>query len=165
MTDMILTRWWEKNWPDASRLAGESDLVRVESLHDRAPRHLVARFSCKGLVREADRRVVEADHFEVGIWIPPDYQIRADTRQVFTVLWPLNVWHPNILGPFLCAGHLHPGMSIVDLLYQVYEILTYHNFAPNDALNPDAAAWARQPDNRARFPIDRRPLKRRKLSA
>jgi hypothetical protein len=55
-------------------------------------------------------------------------------------------------------------MPLVDLLYQVYEILTYQKLTPreDDALNKEACHWARA--NQKRFPIDRRPLKRRSLA-
>ena len=65
--------------------------------------------------------------------------------------------------PFICPGRIVPGMSLVDLLYQVYEILTYQKLTTHDALNREAAAWARA--NQGRFPTDRRPLKRRPARA
>ena len=78
---------------------------------------------------------------------------------------PPNVWHPNIAhaAPFICVGRLGPGTPLVDLLYQCYEVLTYFRFNPreDDCLNPAACAWARQ--NADRFPLDDRPLKRRRI--
>ena len=77
------------------------------------------------------------------------------------LLGPLNVVHPNLAPPLACIGHIPPGFSLVDLLYQVYEILTYEKWAAHDFLNAEAAVWARQ--NHQIFPLDRRPLKRRPL--
>ena len=51
----------------------------------------------------------------------------------------------------------------MDLIYQVFEIITYHKvtMTEKDALNWEACAWARQ--HKDRFPIDSRPLRRRAL--
>ena len=56
---------------------------------------------------------------------------------------------------------MQPGTPLVDLIYQLYEIITYHNveMRENNALNLEACSWARS--NLDRFPIDRRPLRRR----
>src|SRR5262249_4898671 len=77
------------------------------------------------------------------------------------VFQPLNVWHPNVLGALLCVGKMATGVQLKDLIHQIYEILTYQNWASHDGLNLDAMQWAR--NNQAQFPIDRRPLKRRAL--
>ncbi|MCZ6695710.1 MAG: hypothetical protein O7A63_04125, partial [Acidobacteria bacterium] len=57
-------------------------------------------------------------------------------------------------------GWLKPGTSLVDLLMQCFEIITYNNFntVEKNALNSEACCWARQ--NRKDLPIDTRPLKR-----
>ncbi len=60
----------------------------------------------------------------------------------------------------ICVGHVQPGIGLVDLLYQVWEVLTYRRVVmrEDDALNADACRWARS--NQARFPTDGRPFKR-----
>jgi ubiquitin-protein ligase len=75
------------------------------------------------------------------------------------------IWHPNVSAdlPLICIGHLTPGTSLVDILYQVYDILTYQKYNPreDDCLNRGACSWAREREHQ--FPIDGRPLKRRSL--
>jgi hypothetical protein len=75
------------------------------------------------------------------------------------------VFHPNISDklPFICVGKLAPNTPLVDILYQCFEIITYNKVTmrEDDALNMQACVWARE--NQHRFPIDRRPLKRRTL--
>ena len=161
MTNQILESWWTTNIAAAYELASASDRLELQPMHDTMPRHLVAHYRCKGLVRSGSGRIEIADYFVVGMRFPEDYLHRAETFEVLTWLHPLNVWHPNIRPPGICAGHLSPGMAITDLLYQVFEIITYRNFASGDGLNGDACVWARQPENQRRFPIDRRPLRRR----
>jgi hypothetical protein len=53
-------------------------------------------------------------------------------------------------------------MSLVDLLFQCFEVITYQKVTmrEDDALNHAACAWARE--HQQRFPIDRRPLKWRR---
>lgn len=47
----------------------------------------------------------------------------------------------------------------MDLLYLCFEMITYHNWASHDAVNLEAAQWAR--NHQDLFPVDCRPLKRR----
>ena len=75
-------------------------------------------------------------------------------------------WHPNISAraPFICIGRIAPGMSLTDIIHQLYEIICYQRYTPNefDSLNKDCCSWARA--NSDRFPTDSRPLKRRTLN-
>jgi hypothetical protein len=81
---------------------------------------------------------------------------------VLTWLAPRDIWHPNISAdaPVICVGRLAPGTALVDLLYQLFEVITWNKVTmrEDDALNRAACQWARR--NGHRFPVDRRPLKR-----
>ena len=57
--------------------------------------------------------------------------------QLLTWIFPHNVRHPNIRPPHICVGHIVPEMEITDLLYQVFDIITYNKWAPGDCLNPE----------------------------
>lgn len=159
--DAFLLRQYE----EGSALAQTSDILRLEPLGAPPPERYVAEFNCKGLVRAPNGDVTEADRFLVGIWFPSDYLRRAEPWQVLTWLGPRRVFHPNIsdVAPFICVGRLVPGTTLVDLLYQCFEIITYKKVTmrEDDALNRMACAWAR--DHQQRFPVDPRPLKRRTL--
>jgi hypothetical protein len=123
-----------------------------------------------GLVLLRSGQVQEARHFQVGIYFPSDYLRRAEPGEVLTWLGPPNIFHPNVrcrdrsmgIGS-ICIGRLTPGMRLVDLLYQCFEIITYNKVTmrEDDALNHAACVWAR--NNQSRFPVDRRPLKRRHM--
>jgi len=156
----ILDSWHERELAVAMSIADQSDLLDLAILPDRSQRALVARYTCKGLVRDGDGQISPAEEFVVGIRIPSDYLQRANTFEILAWLAPLEIWHPNIRPPYLCIGFLSPGMSLVDILYQIFEIITYHKVSPGDYLNEDAAAWARTTDAQRLFPIDTRPLKR-----
>ena len=165
MSDAILRSFLERQFEEGLELARASDLLVLSPLSGSPPNRYVATFHCKGLVRKPDGGIEEANRFNVGIWFPSDYLRRAEPAQVLTWMGPGRVFHPNIsdVAPFICVGRLSPGTPLVDILYQVFEIVTYNKVTmrEDDALNRAACVWAR--DNQHRFPVDSRPLKRRKL--
>ena len=166
MSDPIREAFLLRQYEDGMALARASDLLHLEPLGTVPYDRYVAEFRCKGLVRAHGGDVQEADRFLIGIWFPSDYLRRADPWQVLTWLGPRHVFHPNIsdVAPFICVGRLLPGSTLVDLLYQCFEIITYKKVTmrEDDALNRQACAWARE--HQHRFPIDSRPLKRRSLT-
>jgi hypothetical protein len=161
MRDSVLIAFLERQYDLGRELASRSNLLELFPLGHPPVQYYVARFSCKGLVRSANGTIVEGNRFEVGIHFPLDYLRRVEPGLVLTWLEPHNAFHPNIRAPFICVGRVAPGTGLVDLLYQVYEIITYWKVTmrEDDALNLDACAWARR--NQHRFPVDRRPLKNR----
>ncbi len=164
MNDRVLQGFLQQQFAQGMALADKSDLLELFPMPNGGdpPDHYMVRFGCKGLVRTSGDEVVEAADFRLGIAFPADYLRRVEPAEVLTWFDPPHVWHPNIRPPWICVGHIGPGTELVDLLYQCYEIITYHNWAAHDALNPDAAQWCR--NHQDRFPVDRRPLKRRTLS-
>jgi hypothetical protein len=163
MQDKIFEAFLRRQYEEGLALAEASDLLELMPLDGPPPQHYVAQFRCKGLIRSDRAEVTEANRFDVGIWFPADYLRCAEPFQVLTWLGPHHVFHPNISPPFICIGRLTPGTALVDILYQCFEIITYNKVTmrEDDALNKNACVWAR--NNQQRFPIDRRPLKRRTL--
>jgi ubiquitin-protein ligase len=157
-SDPVFETFLQQQFQQGTALARQSDLVELIPL---ALDRYVAQYRCKGLVRGPSGEIVEASEFAVGIWFHADYLWEVRPAYLLTWLHPHEVWHPNIRSPGICIGHIAPGMEIADLLYQCFEIITYHNWSAHDPLNPDAAQWAR--NNQSRFPIDERPLKRRAI--
>jgi hypothetical protein len=163
--DKPLLGFLEHQYREAMAFAAESDLLDLEPLPGSPPSRYLAHFTCTGLVH-AGSDIVEWNHFVVGIWFPSVYLRRVNPVQVVSWLAPNEIWHPNIGGsprPHICLGTIRPGSSLVDLLIQCWELITYHQCTmdENDALNWDACRWARH--NTHRFPVDKRPLKRRAL--
>jgi hypothetical protein len=165
MTDRIFDTFLRRQYDEGLALAADSDLVRILPIGDPADRFVVA-LGCKGLVQDSPHHIHEAEHFEVGVWFPADYLRSADPFRVVTWFGPLNTWHPNIAfgAPAICIGHLSSGTGLVDIIYQVFEIVTWAKVTmrEDDALNKEACQWAR--GHLDRFPVDRRPLKRRQLN-
>lgn len=161
MNDKIFEAFLQRQLTDGMALTEASDILDLTPVHGSPPQHYIAEFQCHGLAWR-DGQVVEADYFAIGLSFPLDYLRRpANPAQILTWLAPKQVWHPNIAPPVICVGRIPPGTGLVDLLYQIFEIITYQKVTPreDDALNKAACAWARH--NMDRFPIDPRPLKRR----
>ncbi len=162
MTDRVLSAFLARQQKEGLALAGDSDLLQLFPLGNSADRY-IAQFTCAGLVQRQPNQIVKSHLFDVGIWFPSNYLRDADPFRVITWLGPRNIWHPNIsdAAPLMCIGRLTPGTGLVDILYQVFEIITWNKVTmrEDDALNRAACQWARQ--HQDRIPVDRRPLKRR----
>jgi hypothetical protein len=162
MSDEILRSFLEHQAREAGRLVAASDLLELQPVEGDPPRRYIARFRARGLVRDPSGEIGESDLCDIGIWLPDDYLRRADARQVLTYLGPSpRPWHPNIAPPFICMS-VRPATPLVDLLYALFELWTWNLRATHDPLNWEAASWALSQDP-ARFPVDRRPLRRRRL--
>jgi hypothetical protein len=157
--DKIFGKWADAQGEQVASLSESSDVVEVIPVHRQL---FIARFHCKGLVREDGGEVSVGDLFEVGYRFAEDYLRRVNPAEVVTWLRPGNVFHPNIMPPFCCLGSIAPGTSLVELIYRTYEVISYQNVMPDerDALNVSACSWARK--HQHRFPLDDRPLKRRR---
>jgi ubiquitin-protein ligase len=162
--DPILRAFLERQAEEGRALARASDILDLDCLP--GGQHFIATYHCRGLVKDPAGAVREAGAFHVGITFPAGYLRNVNPPEILTLLGPLNTYHPNLTfgGPFICIGHIVPGMQLVDILYQIYEVLSYQRVTPREdnALNREACRWARA--NQARFPIDPRPLKRRALA-
>jgi hypothetical protein len=158
-----LRAFCERQCEEGAALAQASDILELDCMD--TGQHHIAHYACRGLVKDKDGVVREADSFHVGFYFSADYLRSVNPYEVVTLFGPPNTYHPNIAfgAPFICVGHIAPGTRLVDLLYQVYEILSWQRLTPreDDALNKDACRFARE--NQHRFPIDRRPLKRRAI--
>jgi hypothetical protein len=162
MTDRILNAFLAQQAHDGGALAASSDLLDLTPLSPALNRY-IARFTCTGLVRAESGAITEANEFYAGIRFPNDYLRLADPFTVLAWLGPRAIWHPNIAvdAPVICVGRLNPGTGLVDILYQIFDIITWRKVTmrEDDALNKEACEWARRHPGRG--PVDNRPLKRR----
>ena len=161
--DPVYQGFMESQLAEGMALPEASDILDLH-VCPMAPPNFVAEFHCKGLTREDAGEIREANEsFMVGVWFPDDYLRRASTFDVLRMLTP-GVWHPNVRDHLICIGALTAGTPLVDILHRTYEVLTYQlcNPVENNSLNKAACAWARR--NQQMFPVDGRPLKRRRLA-
>jgi len=166
MNDPIYARFLKQQELDAVTLAASTDRLSLVPVSGKPTTHYLAELRCRGLAKSPDGRIVEHDLWAFGISFPADYLRRAvPSPQVLTYLGPHpEPWHPNLRGPIVCL-HLQPGTPLVDLVYSLYELVTWNLYSTSDeGLNHGAAQWARH-EPASRFPVDRRPLKRPSLAA
>ncbi len=160
MNDRIFTAFLERQYVDGMALAAASDILRLVPAAGDPPHRYLAEFRCTGLVTTEQGAIETADRALCGIWFPSDYLHTADPFLVLQWLAPSRPFHPNVAAhaPFICAGRIRAGTPLVDLIFQLYEIITYSRVTmrEDDCLNRDACAWARR--NQHRFPFDRRSL-------
>ena len=172
MSDRIFEIFLNRQLEEGLELAATSDIVDLLPVDGPPPQHYIADFHCRGLVRSKEGAIREWDRFTVGIYFPADYLRAVDPFSILRWFGPptrehpdIFAWHPNISNraPFICVGKIAPGMSLTDLLHQLYEIISYQRYTPNefDSLNKDWCSWTRT--NAGLFPIDSRPLKRRNI--
>ena len=158
MNDQVLENFLHDQFQRATALAAASDILSIMHEGSQLPQRYVARFTCRSLIKtQFGEPHVEDSHYDFGIYIPDDYLRSPEIKQVVTVFRPWTIYHPNVAGPFICLGRLTGGTPLDDIIYQIFEIITYQEWNANDSLNHDAAEWART--NQDRFPVDRRPLK------
>ncbi|MCL4180048.1 MAG: hypothetical protein KJ072_20160 [Verrucomicrobia bacterium] len=162
-TDPVFGDFLGRQCQEGMALARNSDLLELMPLDGLRSSRYLAEFRCRGLIEDERGAIVDYDRFAVGIWFPEDYLRRVDLSQVVTYLGPApRPWHPNINGPFICL-HITPGTPLVDILYGCFELFTWNlKYTGDEGLNHAAAQWARRQEP-ARFPLDRRPLRRRAL--
>ncbi len=156
MSDAIRASWLQSQYVEAMTFARHSDVLSLAPVAGAPPYKYIAEFRCKGLCATSEGVSVIDQHL-VGILFPDQYLRRnCSPGQILTWLEPDTEFHPNISPPFCCVGHIAPGMSLLSLLHQLYQMITWQRFTAreDDALNRHACSWARR--HLDRFPIDPR---------
>lgn len=154
--DNVLNDFLDTQRQEIYALAAESDLLNVHAIDPSPPRDYAIELRCKGL-QKVNGDIVEHDQWNFRIRFSDDHLRIVDPFRLVTVLTP--TFHSNVYGPFVCLGRIRPAISLVDIVYQLFEIFSFQNFSPHDGVNQRACAWCRE--HMDRFPIDRRPLKYR----
>ena len=166
LPDSILADFLSEQRTQGMLLAAQSDLVTVTPLRGNPPSRYVLEFRCRGLMKDESGAVVESDGpWGFGVNFPANY-LRGGFHpaEVLAYLGPVpKPWHPNLRPPFVCF-ELRPAMPLADIVFTLFDFLSWNFFSTHDeGLNHDASQWYRNQDPK-RFPIDRRPLKRRTLN-
>jgi hypothetical protein len=151
--DPILLEFLRRNYAEARALAAQSDVLTLVSVSgEQIPAQLLCYLrGIPHLLQRPDGIVETVTNGEiaVGIHFPPDY-LRSTDRWLYlkliSLLWPPTFFHPNVQAPVLCPGaRLYPAMRLTDLLWHIYDIVTYGNtnLDERDALNPQACRYLR----------------------
>ncbi len=170
--DPILEGFIREQHEKGAELSAGSDRIDITPMPPAhggsVPQAFVVSIDAMGLVREESGAIVEFPRCDVGVLFPDDYLSRRHFRiplaaQVLTYLGPHpRPWHCNLRPPHICIS-IRPGSPLVEVALALWEVWTWQRWAAEDPMNDAAAQWARnQP--RERFPVDRRPLRRRALN-
>lgn len=161
-------RFLEVQYEEGMAFAADSDVLTLQPAPVKgetggAPEAYVASFDCTGLVFR--NSAVQEDAGAVcGIHFAPDYLWNAHTGRTLAFLHPVDVFHPNIAAPHMCA-FIAPGTGLCRLLKLCFELWTWgppKNYS--HGLNEQAIQWGRrQPADR--FPVFNGQLQRRRDSA
>ncbi len=158
MIDGIFRSFLERNCEQGLALARDSGVFDLTPIGD-PPQRYLARYRCRGLIRDRGGTIVETDgEFHVGIWLHDDYLRAVDVTRLLTWIAPLSIFHSNIRPPLICL-HITPGTDLISILHLCFELTTWQKYRTDDGLDGEACQWAR--NHLYRLPIDPRPLKRR----
>ncbi|MBI2297368.1 MAG: hypothetical protein HYU66_00200 [Armatimonadetes bacterium] len=136
MDDKVLEGFLRQQLSEGMALAEGSDVLELRPENLDLPQEYLAVFHLRSFTRDA-AGIGEAHDHLVHFRFPDDYLIRADPFLVLTYLAPPSIFHPNIRPPAICPGHIYPGMSLVELLLQVADIIAYRKrtVSEHDCLN------------------------------
>ena len=137
------------------RLNRESPLIDVRS-EGEPPELYVVTYHCKGLLREPGMAQPSISIFhQIEIYLHASYPRQQPRLTCLT-----EIFHPNILSRSrnggVCIGAWSPAESLPELCLRIGEMIQYRSYNPDDPLDVEAAAWARQ--HSSYFPVDPRPL-------
>ncbi len=158
MNNGIFRSFLEQSCKQGLALARDSDVLDLTPIGD-PPQRYLARYRCRGLIRDRGGAIVETDgEFHVGIWFHDGYLDAVSVPRLLTWLAPFSIFHSNIRPPLICL-HITPGTELISILHKCYELITWQTHRTDDGLDGEACQWAR--NHLDRLPIDPRPLKRR----
>jgi len=162
--DPIFDSYLEHQFGAMDKINAESDIVALRAEPREIPRRYIAQFRCTTIVRQ-DGKEPELSNgpIDIGINFSSTHLRKAPhPSMVFTLLRPLDLFHPNFLGSAICTT-VRPGAGLNDMVFNLWSMLTFQRMRSGirteHPLNIDAATWC----NRSldQFPTDTRPLFRR----
>ncbi|MGI6294802.1 MAG: ubiquitin-conjugating enzyme E2 [Armatimonadota bacterium] len=136
-------------------LTKNNPLIDFEILSNDRDKFIVT-YRCRGLqwLPERPRPNIIKLH-KVEIYLHTEYPRLPPRLQ-----WLTDIFHPNILPPAMnggvCIGKWSPSESLGRLVVRIGRMVQYQNYSTTDALNLQAAAWAKE--NESSLPVDDQPL-------
>lgn len=129
-----LTRDYEKV---LAELAG-SEFVSVEAVAGNPPSSYRVTYKIRGLAwDESAGDAKPADEHVVDIYLPLGYPKKQPNCTMRTP-----IWHPNI-GDYVCIGdYWSAGVTLVDIIAHIGDMIQYKSYNLRSPVNKAAAAWA-----------------------
>lgn len=136
-------------------LAAASDLISIEEVTGDPPEHYIFHYRCFGVVAPGHDEPVLSENHRVEVVLPIEYPTKHPQMR-----WLTPLFHPNVNeeGTYVCIDVWYPSKFLDDLCLMLGRMIQYRNYNPYSFVRLNAALWSR--DERRRFPVDRRPLRR-----
>ena len=148
----IRTRRLQRDYEKVlSELAG-SEFVCVRPVSGDPPSHYLVTYRLQGLAwDEATGDVTPIDEHQVDIHLPLGYPKQAPRCVMRTP-----IWHPNI-GDYVCIGdYWSAGVTLVDIIAHIGDMIQYRSYNLRSPVNKGAAVWAQ--NKTSSFPVGTRSV-------
>lgn len=148
----IRTRRLSRDHEKAIDELGSSKYVRVEAVAGNPPHHYRVTYRVNGIAwDEAAMDITRVAEHVVDILLPLGYPKQAPRCTMRTP-----IWHPNI-GDYVCIGdYWSAGVTLVDIVAHIGDMIQYKSFNLRSPVNKAAAVWAQR--NTQSFPIGSRSV-------
>jgi len=143
----IRTRRLKRDYEKILAELSGSEFVTVSALAGDPPSQYQATYRVDGLMwdgRSGTARPI-TEHV-VDIFLPIGYPKQSPRCTMRTP-----IWHPNI-GDYVCIGdYWSAGVTLVDIIAHIGDMIQYRSYNLKSPVNKDAAAWAKR--NEKSFPV------------
>ena len=162
--DPIFDSFLQQQLEAMQKINRDSEIVVLRAEPREIPRRYIAQFRCTTVIRRnGNEPELSNGPIDIGINFPATHLRKAPhSSMVFTLLRPLDLFHPNFLNSAICTT-VRPGAKLNDLVFNMWAMLTFQNMRSGvrteHPLNKDAASWCNR--NLGQFPTDTSPLYRR----
>jgi len=129
-----------------------SQFVSVRPVAGEPPNHYQVTYKVSGLMwNEAESTTIPISEHVVDIYLPLGYPKQAPRCTMRTP-----IWHPNI-GDYVCIGdYWSAGVTLVNIIAHIGDMIQYKNYNLKSPVNKAAALWAQR--NLKAFPIGTRDI-------
>lgn len=143
-----LTRDYEKVMAEISGC----EFVTVKVISGDPPSHYQATYRVSGLMwNEATATAEPASEHIIDLQLPLGYP-----KQAPHCIPRTPIWHPNI-GDYVCIGdYWSAGVTLVDIIAHIGDMIQYKSYNLRSPVNKSAALWAQR--NTKSFPVGNRTI-------
>lgn len=143
----IRNRRLRKDLEKVNAELGASQQVRVETVAGDPPHQYRVTYKLNGIAwDESKADVTRIGEHVVDIHMPLGYPKQAPRCVMRTP-----IWHPNI-GDYVCIGdYWSAGVTLVDIIAHIGDMIQYKSFNLRSPVNKAAAVWAQR--NTQSFPV------------
>lgn len=149
---MIRTRRLKRDYEKIAAELAQSEVVTVRVVSGDPPSHYQATYRLSGLMwDESTGDTAPITEHIVDIHLPLGYP-----KQAPRCIMRTPIWHPNI-GDYVCIGdYWSAGVTLVDIIAHIGDMIQYKSYNLRSPVNKGAALWAQR--NTRSFPVGTRQI-------